>query len=193
MGKIEWVFFIVAGNVLAHYCHVWRTLIARSPSLCINPYPDLSGSSAGSFAASACRRLSYIVKRFIVVGSWRQFVAPPVKDSATTSTSPPSTPSLSPSLFQSLAAAAAISADCDSRCMCRRHDDAHLTTTVMLIGCFVNTNLVNDVARWVVGGEWGNRGKLPSIVRAELWVTQGANCLKATYKLCPIRLTPKAA
>lgn len=70
--------------------------------------------------------------------------------------------------------------------MCLRHDDAHLTTTVMLIGCFVNTNLVNDVARWVSGV--GDRGKLPSIVRPELWVTQGAKCLKATYKTLPNKI-----
>lgn len=85
---MKWVFFYCSWQCrFAHYCHVWRTLIARSPSLSRNPYPDLSDSSAGSFAASACRRLSYIVKRFIVVGSWRQFVAPPVAASATTSTS----------------------------------------------------------------------------------------------------------
>lgn len=52
------------------------SLVARSPCFCINPCADPSGSPADSFAAAACRRLSYIVKRFIVVGSWRQFVAP---------------------------------------------------------------------------------------------------------------------
>lgn len=151
-------------NIVATGIGYWRIIATcggcsiRSPILGINQCPDLHlRSLADSFAAAACRRLSYIVKRFIVVASWRQFVAPqsPVQLPLPATLQPPS-----PSPFRSPVAAADFDSSHSARCMCRRHDDdAHLTTTVMLIGCFVNTNLVNDVACVYVcvrGGGEGN-------------------------------------